>query len=48
MVGITMAELIIFVLFMALLFSAHFLSAVIYKAKTHSKKSLWWIMDNEV
>ena len=43
-----MAELIIFVLFMALLLSAHFLSAVIYKAKTHSKKSLWRIMNEDV
>lgn len=43
-----MAELIIFCIFLLSLIAAHFVAAVIYKIKTHSKKSIWWIMDNEI
>ena len=43
-----MAELIIFVVFAGSLLLAHFGAAVYYKIKTHSKKSIWWIMDNEI
>ena len=43
-----MVELGIFCLFGLALIGAHFIAAVIYKAKTHSKKSVWWIMGNEI
>ena len=43
-----MAELIIFLLIGGALLLAHFVAAVYYKIKTHSKKSIWWIMDNEI
>lgn len=43
-----MAELIIFCIFGFALIAAHFVAAVVYKYKTHSKKSVWWIMDNEI
>lgn len=43
-----MAELLIFVLIAGALLLAHFGAAVVYKHKTHSKKSIWWIMDNEI
>ena len=43
-----MAELLIFVVIGGALLLAHFIAAVIYKHKTHSKKSIWWIMDNEI
>ena len=43
-----MAELIIFCLFGVALIAAHFVAAVVYKHKTHSKKSILWIMNNEI
>ena len=43
-----MAELIIFVLIGGALLATHFGAAVVYKIKTHSKKSVWWIMENEI
>lgn len=43
-----MAELFIFVLIGCSLLLAHFGAAVVYKHKTHSKKSVWWIMNNEI
>ena len=43
-----MVELGIFCLFGFALIGAHFVAAVVYKIKTHSKKSIWWIMDNEI
>ena len=43
-----MAELIIFCLFGFALIGAHFVAAVVYKIKTHSKKSLWRIMNEDV
>ena len=43
-----MAELIIFVLIAGALLVAHFVVAVAYKIKTKSRRSIWWIMDNEI
>ena len=43
-----MVELMIFCFFGIALVAVHFIAAVIYKIKTHSKKSVWWIMDNEL
>ena len=43
-----MAELIIFVLIGAGLIALHFVAAVAYKLKTKSRRSIWWIMDNEI
>lgn len=41
-----MAELIIFCIWMGALSLALLAAAVIYKIVTHSKKSIWWILDN--
>jgi hypothetical protein len=41
-----MVELFIVCLFLGALLLANLIMAVAYKIKTHSKKSLWWIMDN--
>lgn len=43
--GVTMVELIIFCVVGLSLILAHAGYAVYYKAKTHSKKSLWRLMD---
>ena len=43
-----MVELLILVLIAGALLATHFVAAVVYKHKTHSKKSIWWIMDNEI
>lgn len=43
-----MAELIIFVLIGGSLLATHVTAAVVYKIKTHSKKSVWWILNNEL
>lgn len=43
-----MIELLIFLLIGGALLLAHFGLAVVYKIKTHSKKSVWWIMNNEI
>ena len=43
-----MIELLIFLLFTASILVAQTAVAVVYKIKTHSKKSLWRIMNEDV
>ena len=43
-----MVELFILALVIGAILLTHFVGVVAYKIKTHSKKSVWWIMDNEI
>ena len=41
-----MVELMIFALITGSFLLVSLVAAVVYKIKTHSKKSIWWLMDN--
>ena len=41
-----MVELIIFALITGSFLLVSLVAAVVYKIKTNSKKSIWWLMDN--